>query len=1159
MKKIVCALVAALHVVSCFAYAVTNEAAVQTTDSMRYITSEIVRDVMAHTVMLQPHAEFGFVYGERRSLPQESEGVYEKDQHIYVPTAFLADALPAYSLGAERDTDLNVYAEKHNLTIQRKGETIYISQSYVLPEKLPDSIDRFFGIYASPQGGLGGGGYDSPIGGISEAKTLASRVKASIGLPDGGLVVYLREGTYPVKNTVHFTQEDSGKEGAPIVYKAYGDEQVAFNGGISISGRDFKQVEDPSALKRLPQPHNVVCADISDQLTGFSTAFKEDDPAKWNINYRGENLTVCRWPDKTFALTGEILESDKENWRNKGFRFVVDDTRIKNWIGENDPRIFGYFIVRWAGEFRKITDVRLSDLSVKSDRGAEYGILSGKEYYVYNMLSELDNCGEFYFDAKKNLLYLYPVEGDVNDPEFLSHNVQFALLTQTMFSLEGCGYVTFDGVTFENTVGRVMEMDRSCKNVTVKGCTFKNIADGIIQRGYNNLITGCDFYSVTSNPVEMDGGDRYTLTPSQSVIQNCSFKNFNTVARTNNGAIRLMGCGDVISHNEIVGGPHTAIGLDGNENVVEYNEFYDNLVDQAEDAGVVYGGRSLASQNNVIRYNYFHDVSPSLGVIYFDDTMSNMHSLTNVFVNTGSAMIMHGGVNNSMNDCLVINSTSCGGSVIPDGNAVKFWNSSTATSLPANTALWRLMQYPYKSKPWQKYNDVFKHIDAHLDLTVVPPYDCEFIGNTFVNLGNTQNATQGVQAIGDDVAPYVTIRDNTVVSAEDAPDFVIPERYQKIMDQAGIYMDEDRPALNSLGSFDLLEPKDRAKSVEGNEVTFQWSVAENANRYLFTLATDPEFENIISNKYVKNNYVTLNKLNYHKTRYYWKVKAVANDTNSMVSQPVMDANQPYYSFTTKEREMLNKEKLNDLLTLCRNQAETVVEGDKPGEYKRGVKAEMDELLAMYQGRADSSMVTQRDLNYMTAELKTQFDILMEKRNSQYVDMNELLAGPGWSITPNQFTLTPGYLKHTTKANSTFGTAERVPSYQIMKFNAKIDRITTGFVGFGVRAQASPTAVAWAGNDQYLIIIKEKTFEFQKFGGSESVLEEYPNTYVKSGETHEYEVAALNNDDGTVTVTFKIDGETVIEYLDKKEPIVQGGFFEVYATETDCTIEITPAE
>ena len=73
------------------------------------------------------------------------------------------------------------------------------------------------------------------------------------------------------------------------------------------------------------------------------------DPDLFSLSYKGETLKVARWPDNDWALTGEILENPKD-FRNYGFKFVVEDTRVKKWKNEKLPKIMGYFGFDWAGE-----------------------------------------------------------------------------------------------------------------------------------------------------------------------------------------------------------------------------------------------------------------------------------------------------------------------------------------------------------------------------------------------------------------------------------------------------------------------------------------------------------------------------------------------------------------------------------------------------------------------------------------------------------------------------------------------------------------------------------------------------------------------------------------------------------------------------------------
>ena len=1122
-------------------------------DPLANITDSTVKKIMKNTVMVSPEAEYAFVYGKRADISKDGKFAYEKADEIFIPADFLKENFPGSKMsGGEYESAKN-FAAENGLKCSVVNNIVYLSEKEV-PLNVHSKVNTFFGIYVSAKG-KGLGTIESPLSGIDKAKGMVEAVKSSIGLPDGGLTVYFREGSYPVYETEIFTKKDSGKEGSPITYKAYHGEKVSFNGGINIKGSEFGEIVDVNMLKRLPYPDKVVCVDVSKRLGNFSNGFKSVDPAQWVLTYNGESLQLCRWPNREFALTGEVLETSK-NWRTDGFRFVVDNARVKKWVGEEDPRIFGYFCYRWAGEYRKIKDVRVSDLSIKSDQGSEFDVLSGKEYYVYNLVSELDAPGEFYYDTKHDLLYLYPVEGDKNSAEFKNNNVQFAILSQDMLSFNECEYVTFDDIIFENSQGRVATTAANTTSINFLGCTFRNISAGIMQEGYDHLINGCDFYNITGNGIYMSGGDRNDIIPSGNVVNNCRFWNFNTVLRTNTGAIQARGCGNTVSHNEFVGGPHTVIALAGDENVIEYNEFYDCLQDNAEDAGTIYGGRNLSDQNAHIRYNYFHDIyNKSMAAIYYDDTLSNMHAEDNVFINTARSVFVHGGVNNSINSNLVINESGDGGAVRICGSSPQYWLTSNAQTLASNNFMWHLLQLNYKSRGWQRYKDTLKYMDSTAGVSFFPPYDTEFVGNTFVIRNPLNDLTEGVEAKGNQVAPYVKIKDNTVISGDDVDSFVIPEKYQKIIDEAGIYIDKDRKSLDKLGEFELLRPYNMSENVEASEVVFEWTPAENASRYLFTLATDKDFNNIISNKQVKSNSVTINKLNYGKTRYYWKVEAIAKKTNAVISSGNTKAG--FYSFTTKKEEVLDMTKFNDIYDKCKNLSESVIEGSEPGAYKVGTVELMKEILEKYDRIKNSSILTQRIINKMSNELSNEFNKLAVRKNPQYLNMYEMLSsGSKWSITPNQFTTANGILKHTTISEERFGTANKIEPHNIIKFKANPQTLSS-WIGFGIRAQASPNAVAWSQNYQYLFIIKEDTFEFQKWGPENNFQYDYPNNIVKAGETHEYEFDFQNQDDGSVRAVIKIDGNTLVDYLDNQsDAITSAGFFEVYGTDKNTYIELS---
>lgn len=1111
---------------------------------LKNLTDSSIKNVMKNTVMIYPDALDSFAFGKKISM--ENYGEAKRDGNkILVSGSFLKDVFPEKNVDGEW-VDIYEFTAENNLKAEEKGGVYYISDtSYRLPSTISSQIIRFFGIYVK-EGSKGIGTLENPAGSMISAKNIVSSLKKSVGLPDGGVTVYFREGKYVINSTINFNESDGGMEGSPVTYKAYKNENAAFNGGLTIRGTEFGEISDVSVKKKLPYPDKVVAAYIGDKISGFGDSFKTSDPALWSVFYNDSSLNVARWPNTDWELTGEIL-IDSNKVRGKGFSFVVGDTRVKKWGMEDDPRVFGYFGFDWAGERRGIASVDSKTLSILTDNYAEYGISSGKRYYVYNMLCELDNPGEFYYDKKTDYLYFYPVEGDPKDSRFLNNEIQFSLLSQEMFVMKETSYVTFENMIFENSLSIGMNVSETCKNINVKGCVFKNIAQGIDLYGFNNTVESCDFYNISNRPLGVFGGDRNTLTHSGNVIKNNKFWNFNIASRTNTGAISVKGCGDLVTHNEISGSPHTAVVIGGNDNIVEYNELYNNLVDQAHDAGMMYGGRNLSELGNVYRYNYFHDAAcHSIGVIYFDDGMSGNSVETNVFENTGTGVFVHGGVETVIKDNLFINGTGNGAGY----SSVNYsWKMETVDpgNLSSNTFLWWLIQFPWKSDVWQKkYQNVFQYIESDEKPIFMRS---TFTGNIAVN--------KSLISAPDADKEYMTIENNTEIPAEEAANYEIPEKYREIMEKAGVYEDKYRK-MDALGDFSLQRPYHKENNVDASEVYFEWEKADDAFGYQFTLATDKEFKNIISNKIVTGNALTLQKLNYFNTRYYWKVKAIANNTNSVVGEKEKKSREEYFSFTTKAVEVINKEKLYDQIEYCQNQINDVVEGTNSGEYKEGTVQLMTELVNKYKKSAESETITQKDINKFAADLKKEFETLTYRKNAEMFDMAKAVGqGNLWSFTPNQTVFTKDKLSLTYENSQALGSLEKISPHVTYKFKIRWDGYNSGWLGIGILAQGSPTAVPWSGNPMYFTILKKDTVEFQKWGSGENINNSYPNIYTKTNEWAVYELSAVAQDDGTNLVTWKIDGQTVVEYMDNDLPITTPGFLYFYNGVKGATLDIMP--
>lgn len=87
-------------------------------------------------------------------------------------------------------------------------------------------------VYVSPSGNdRSDGTITRPLQSLPKAQAKV-RILKKKGHQD--ITVVLRGGTYPIKNTLFFGPEDSGKEGHPIIWKAYEGEKPVLSGGTEV-------------------------------------------------------------------------------------------------------------------------------------------------------------------------------------------------------------------------------------------------------------------------------------------------------------------------------------------------------------------------------------------------------------------------------------------------------------------------------------------------------------------------------------------------------------------------------------------------------------------------------------------------------------------------------------------------------------------------------------------------------------------------------------------------------------------------------------------------------------------------------------------------------------------------------------------------------------
>ena len=544
-------------------------------------------------------------------------------------------------------------------------------------------------VYVAPGGRDGGEGtVDAPLAGLAGARDRVRVLKAAH--PGEPITVEFAAGTYRMAGAAEFGAGDSGTAGAPVVYRAAPGAEVRLTGGGEVG--PGQAVTDPAVLARLPESARggVRVADLSApgprdlgrlSVHGFG---ESSPPAEAELFCDDAPMRLARWPDAGFRGV-EAVEG--------AARVTVDTDRPARWRGEADPWVFAYWHHDWADLHEPITAIEAGGrVLVRSDAiTPRYGITPGQaRWYAYNLLAELDQPGEYYIDRTAGRLYFWP-------PRAAGRAVLSE--AEALIRARDLSHVTFRGFILEACRGTAVSIEGGA-GCRVVACTIRNVGLGAVAvtGGAGHEVYGCDIYGCGEGGIAMAGGDRPTLTPARHNAENNHVHHFARRARTYRTGIRVSGVGNRIAHNLVHDAPHMALSASGNDHLVEYNEIH-RAVGESGDAGAYYVGRDWTQRGNVLRFNYWHDITGPVGyggmTIYLDDQHCGHTIHGNIFERCNNAVFIGGGDDNIVTNNVFV---ACRPAAHLDSRGMG-WQKA-ATDDPNGTLRSRLREMPIDREPW---------------------------------------------------------------------------------------------------------------------------------------------------------------------------------------------------------------------------------------------------------------------------------------------------------------------------------------------------------------------------------------------------------------------------------------------------------------------------
>jgi hypothetical protein len=541
-------------------------------------------------------------------------------------------------------------------------------------------------------------GSDGPFATLERARDVLRFYTQNGFLPPGGAVVEIRGGAYPLARSFDLTSSDTGTPQSPIVWRARQNEEVRIVGGRVLGG--FARVTDSVVLARLdPTARGKVWqTDLRAQgVTNFAppqagTSWAQSDPGL-EFFFQDKPMTLARWPNEGYVKIVKALGPTPVNVRGtvgtvEGIFSCAGD-RPTRWTGEVDIMLHGFWFWDWADQRHKVLSIdTVSNIITVATPYHTYGYRDGQWFYAYNLLPEIDQPGEWYLDRQSGMLYFWP-------PAPIDQGRAMVSLIPNLVTVTNASHITLQGFIFEGSQNTGLSISGGASNC-VKACTVRNIGKtGVrVVNSPGSGVTGCDIYFTGDGGVTLSGGDRPTLTPAGLYADHNHIHHYARWNPVYKPGISLSGVGHRAAHNLVHDAPHEGIAFGGNDHLIEFNEFH-TVVNESNDAGVIYAGRTWTARGHVIRYNYFHHIygleRRGCNGVYLDDQFSSARVYGNVFFEVPTAVLLGGGRDNFVENNVFI---QCQTAISLDARGLG-WASNGFGGLSNE-----LVSLPYQNPPW---------------------------------------------------------------------------------------------------------------------------------------------------------------------------------------------------------------------------------------------------------------------------------------------------------------------------------------------------------------------------------------------------------------------------------------------------------------------------
>lgn len=505
------------------------------------------------------------------------------------------------------------------------------------------------------------GSEQNPVCSIDELEHRILRCDSALDTMD--IHAVFLEGDYRFNTSLSINKNKSRKK---IIYRNKPGDNVTFYGSTEIPKENFQVTSDKAVLERLTKQargkvYECYAGDLNIPLyTQYQSPYLFADRKR---------QTIAKYPNDGFTSIKGSVKNYIDGYSSDYYTQVSLYEEGNDWSLAENAYAEGYFDYDYSYKKLEIMDFNNSEriITVKGANEINPEIYPDKprRFRIVNLLEEIDEEEEWYYDKSCGKIYWYPKNFDSIE------TVSVTTLKDPVIYVNGADNIEIRGINFAQCGGIGIKAENT-NGFVIEGCSFSDInGDSInLKQNYNTKVKNC-IITAGSKGISADSGNFKTLESTGNVIENNVIYDIGWGhGYGSNAALRINDIGCKIVNNTIYNTPSTAILYSGNDNYIAFNEIYD-VCREANDSSAIYAGRQYLHRGTEICYNYIHDIVTQYNwsanrdfggrelnwvyAFYFDDGLCGQYAHNNILENIPTAFNINCGQFNVAENNTIVN------------------------------------------------------------------------------------------------------------------------------------------------------------------------------------------------------------------------------------------------------------------------------------------------------------------------------------------------------------------------------------------------------------------------------------------------------------------------------------------------------------------------